>query len=328
MTDPRATTDDAADQVQLPAALRRAAWRTMDERGRRIPATGRTLSVHLASDESFAHVIARGKVLDLSRLGAKFSLDAEVPLDQIVHVRVVNDGDEMMLRLSGKLCWSQSGDDWRRAGMQFVSEVSAEEIEKLSREGYLDRRRWPRQPLLIKAMAQRQFDNTSFPVEVIDVSPEGCCLCSTEVAPNTTQLRLIFTAQADGQAIASVRVRWQSELAAGYVLGCEFADDESFQRLTKILDSREYGLASSTSGRAKTNAKSSKLAYRELIVAVLAILAALGASYSARTLGTAADFLVAVSLVIALAASWEFWRKGSQKEARTQNEHTFGRPST
>jgi hypothetical protein len=176
-----------------------------------------------------------GKLLDLSPGGAKVLLDAPLPFQQSVTLRLESDELELHLAMAARVCWIRpSGEDFR-VGFCFEPLLDHEVIERLLREGIMDRRRTTRDAIDRPATASWELNPQPTPVTVVDLSRGGFCLCAPLPAEPHSRLRLQVAGADEEFVEATANVQWRLQVPEGYLLGCSLTSQETSALLRSAL---------------------------------------------------------------------------------------------
>jgi hypothetical protein len=176
-----------------------------------------------------------GRLVDLSRGGVKISVDCCIPFDETVTLTAEFPEIHFEFHVLADVRWSRQGDgDTWLIGCCFKPGLPDETVERLSNEGYLERRCNPRYPISCDAEAQWELSDESVPVRIADFSAEGFCIVSPRVGKTGQQFQLELK-DSDGEPVrVAARMCWQSNAEDGYLVGAEFLNRSDSHRLWEI----------------------------------------------------------------------------------------------
>jgi hypothetical protein len=181
------------------------------------------------ADEPVAQVEAR--LLDISPGGAKLTLDVALAIDAAAELRLESPELGLDLVVPGRVCWARAeGPRWV-LGCAFQPPLPPEALEPFFEHGLLERRRNSRRVAVGRAVARWEMCEGETPVELLDYSTGGFCVRAPQRAQTDGRL-LLRLAGPDGvlrEVLA--KVRWQSAIVGGCVLGCEFQSAEGLRTL-------------------------------------------------------------------------------------------------
>ncbi len=179
--------------------------------------------------------VLKGKLLDLSRGGAKVAVSSCVPFDEVVKLTFKIPQLEMEFSVPGDVSWSRKGDDGRwMVGCCFCHGLPHDSIDRLAEAGFLERRKNARYPIAAKATAKWELSESSVPVVLQDFSVDGFCMLSSKAGRPGQRLRLRVEKPNGGYASISARMRWSIGTEEGHLVGCAFLNGHDAHHLWEI----------------------------------------------------------------------------------------------
>ncbi len=177
-----------------------------------------------------------GELIDLSRKGAKLSVDGPIPIEQKVNIRFRAAVVELDWLVAARICWTtpSDGDDWY-IGCALSEEVPEELMAQFARAGLINRRGSRRRLVSIPAVARCELDgDEGIEVCVKDFSTGGFRIFSPRTRRVGERL-LLRVPLADGNsANLAGRILWQVETDDGYMVGCSFLSPGAFDVLDRV----------------------------------------------------------------------------------------------
>ncbi len=138
-----------------------------------------------------------------------------------------------------------------RVACQFDEPLKDNVLAELADSGCFNRRAHERRPvaLEIKALPELSQGQGQFAVQIVDLSPGGCCLKSPQQVPSGYRIRLSAVRDAEAAATIPLRVQWQKTADDQYLVGCSFCHASGYQQLAA------QALDHSAPGSGKSGAK-------------------------------------------------------------------------
>ncbi len=175
-------------------------------------------------------VTSAADLLDLSRGGAKLVLDDSPGIGAALTLHF----DDLACAVPSTVCWSRVDENERCwVACSFDPPLPEEVLEALLQEGYLERRRDPREPVEIPAMARWPMGDP-VAVDVRDFSAGGLCLTAPHAAARGQRMLLHLGHGEDTQASALVEVQWCIRFDDGYLIGCSFLHREGLAAVRRM----------------------------------------------------------------------------------------------
>jgi hypothetical protein len=175
-------------------------------------------------------VTTAADLLDLSRGGAKLVLDDSPGIGAELTLHF----DHLACAVRSTVCWSRVDENERSwLACAFDPPLPEDVLEALLREGYLERRRDPREPVKIPAMARWPMGDP-VAVDVRDFSAGGLCLTAPHAAERGQRMLLHLGDDNGTPASAMVEVQWCIRFDDGYLIGCSFLHREGLAAVRRM----------------------------------------------------------------------------------------------
>jgi hypothetical protein len=177
----------------------------------------------------------RGNLLDLSRGGAKISLDRGLLFDESISLSVSIPEIDLQFTVDSTVVWCRAGDaDTWIAGCSFQSGLPAEVVDRLAAAGYLDRQASPRYPVALRGTVCWELSAGSVAAVVQDLSSEGFCMLCRKSGEPGQRLKLRLSSADGRQRMIAARSRWQIRTEEGFLVGCAFLNPYDFHVLWQM----------------------------------------------------------------------------------------------
>lgn len=123
--------------------------------------------------------------------------------------------------------------DGYRVACQFEAPLSDKVLDALSDNGSFNRRAHERRPvsLEIRATPELTQGQGQFAVQIVDLSPGGCCLKSPQQVPAGYRIRLSADCDAENTTAIPLRVQWQKPADHEVLVGCSFCHASGYALL-------------------------------------------------------------------------------------------------
>jgi hypothetical protein len=120
-----------------------------------------------------------------------------------------------------------------RVACQFDVPLTDELLAALSDSGSFNRRAHERRPVAldIKALPELSQGQGQFAVQIVDLSPGGCCLKSPQQVPSGYRIRLSADRDSEAAVAIPLRVQWQKPADDQFLVGCSFCHASGYQQL-------------------------------------------------------------------------------------------------
>ncbi len=186
-----------------------------------------------------------GMLQDLSSGGIRLLLETPIPLKKTIRLRIRAIDLDFDCTLSAEVCWIRSrGPNQWLLGCSFATEFPESALATLAQEGFLNRRKDPRNPISLTAFARQELNEDAINVRLEDYSCGGFRMYSpTCLTVGERVLVLVSGRNNESLAIAS-RVLWQLKADGGYFIGCCFLNHDSYGHLVQVIreqDPRKSG---------------------------------------------------------------------------------------
>jgi len=208
-------------------------------------------------------VSTSGMLQDLSNKGIRLVLQKPIPLRKTIEFKICAVGMEFDCNVAAEVCWMRArGPDQWLLGCSFTSEFSDNALDQLAVSGYVNRRKDPRCPVSIAALARQELMTEAIGVRLEDYSRGGCRVFSPIPMSVGERVMVILAGTNDATYSLAARALWQLKVQDGFFVGCCFLDNSSFGQLAQVVrqqdssavsdlvppeDSRPLGLASQLS---------------------------------------------------------------------------------
>jgi hypothetical protein len=188
-------------------------------------------------------VVTGGTLQDLSSTGIRLVLEKPIPLRKRIEFRIRTDESEFDWQVSAEVCWLRArGPDQWLLGCSFTSEFSETALDKLAVAGYVNRRKDPRLPISLAALARQELMSEAIGVRFEDYSRGGCRILSPSPLSVGERVMLIVAGPDDETFSLSARAVWQRQVAGGYSIGCCFINNSSYGHLSRIVRQQQKGV--------------------------------------------------------------------------------------
>ena len=230
-----------------------------------------SVTVSLYEAEKPHPSLAKGSLLDLSRGGAKISIDAPISPDETVLVCIDFTEYGLTIKQPAHACWLRfSGDGTWHAGLSFAEELPHRVVPRLIEVGYIERREEDRIPIDL-AGSVRDLSNTdrAHAVMLKDYSQGGVNL----LAPERRSLHdpFILEIRSGNGELRQILCEavWQKEHADSVRIGCRFLSSDAHQQVCDVVNRKEASEFTDVS-------TSSAWTFRHAVALVLALIMVYG----------------------------------------------------
>ncbi len=189
-----------------------------------------TISAHDSGE------VLAGIVSDLSLAGTK--LLAELPIAVATPVQIVLTSGQDRAVVAGVVRWATRGVQGKWSlGCLFDRNIDTGFFNGLAINGILERRRHPRQQVMVAASARRELGSRDLiPIRIVDYSDGGLCLLSQQgFAPGDRMLIAIATSEQTTSQIVA-RSEWIEKLQHSHRIGCSFLKPDSCARIRQAVE--------------------------------------------------------------------------------------------
>jgi hypothetical protein len=181
----------------------------------------------------------QGKLIDLSRSGAKVSISSPIPVDESFTLRIQVSELELDLTVNAEVCWMRpAGPDSWYLGCVFAGELPDHVLPKLALAGYVDQRQDTRYEISLDACARQELagDNV-MTVRLVNYSAGGFRLFSSQPANTGGRLLLELHDTSGGLVRIPAKAVWQLDAKDGHYVGCTFLNNDGFDVLAQLVKS-------------------------------------------------------------------------------------------
>ena len=173
-----------------------------------------------------------GVLSDLSPCGAKLLLPDCLQIAENVSVRIVIEELQIVIDVSGEICWSRPAEDGRwHAGFSFTPRIDAELLNHLASTGFIDRREHTRRIVDGTIQVYRELDAEPFESELTDYALGGFCMQTPTACRPGQRLRLCVPGEDGEQILVAGKVRWNMNLNERNIVGCLMNTPAQFELL-------------------------------------------------------------------------------------------------
>lgn len=182
-----------------------------------------------------------GQLYDLSRSGARISLDQQLPADESINLQILAPKVDLDFRMTAIVRWSQpSGTPQWYHGCSFSAELPNEVIDTLVSTGQLDRRRDERTRISLEAHVRQELEfGSTTSVLIEDYSFGGLRVFSPQAMQFGDRFLVEVYSEKHDPIRIPVRPQWQQAVSDGFAIGCSFLSHTAFRQLQQVLDHDE-----------------------------------------------------------------------------------------
>jgi hypothetical protein len=126
---------------------------------------------------------------------------------------------------------------------ELAEPLSETSIEKLVHSCNYNRRGGNRRPVTANVRARPELFPEALSIQVVDVSPGGCCLQSPVAVPVGLRVELFSWDDAGRVGAIVLRVKWQRPAEEGFLIGCEFAKPGGYSAFLALIADKSALLA-------------------------------------------------------------------------------------
>ncbi len=181
----------------------------------------------------------QGRLIDLSRSGAKVAISSPIPVDEAFTLRLQVSELGLNLTLNAEVCWMRpAGPDSWYLGCVFAGELPDHVLPKLAASGYVDQRQDARYEISLEASARQELAGDSLlNVRLVNYSAGGFRLFSSQPATPGGRLLLEMHDALGGLVRIPAKAVWQLEAEGGHHVGCCFLNNDGFDVLAQLVKS-------------------------------------------------------------------------------------------
>lgn len=193
------------------------------------------VEVHRSTGSESTTIEAR--LLDLSCGGAKIAAMTQLLLNENVIMTTKIEPLDGELEADAKVTWTRPFDgetSWM--GLSFDPEIPQEEIDRLARAGYVDRREHSREENESETYADWQIEDQRGRIKLKNVSEGGFCV-SSSASVDTGQHVILKLSRANKPPLSvPCIVTWQLCKEDSFLVGCAFVDKKHYAPVKRIMD--------------------------------------------------------------------------------------------
>ncbi len=215
---------------------------TIDREDPRLELVGNQfVTVTIESDDNRAEPnTVAAQLLNLSAAGAKLSVPLDLPRDKSIRIKLTLEEFALTIYLSGTVCWAaKEGTQSSLIGCRLSPTIPTSILEHVARGGTLDRRDEDRRPTenIVDLLRRRAARGPAEQAELRNYASGGVCLELSQPAELGEHIRVRFRQSASKSAVQfDVVVRWQMQQSDHYLIGCEYADSQSFELVKTVVE--------------------------------------------------------------------------------------------
>jgi hypothetical protein len=177
--------------------------------------------------------VCLGRLLDLSRSGARFRLPLDVPVANTLRVKIALSDLGMEFYVGASVCWTKPDDSgfWQ-LGCLLNPAIPAGLFERLSRGGRIDRRDTPRAQRTLNVPVFWELAGQRVEGVLQNYSRGGFCVLVDR--PGKPGQRLQVQLEGEQTLVVVAESEWQLASSEGYFVGCSFSNSRGFERLDEF----------------------------------------------------------------------------------------------
>lgn len=198
------------------------------------------VSVEIETDSDGESTKLDAELVDISRGGVRLRSRTSVSEKDGLTITIVSKGFSKSLSARAQVCWTTlapKGRYW--LGCSIEPKIPQALLDHLAANGILERRQDARQKVAITLFACWELDPTEFEVSILNIARGGICLSiSQDGNPGD---RICLTLPGDNQRTTYVlaTVCWQVKTDDGYVVGCRFCHQTSYEKLMQLANAQD-----------------------------------------------------------------------------------------
>ncbi len=177
-----------------------------------------------------------GRVVDISRRGAKFEFDGTLPSDDSALLRLKCEKVNWEVEIPGTIHWKHPNrsDGWW-VGCSFQKAVQPVALERLASAGIIDRRSEDRRTINTDVQVKLELREDQQGARLVDISHGGFKLWLPR-AVNAGE-RIVLTCfndlKTDFKSVG--RTCWTKSTGDGFFVGCSFVHRDGYQNLMQAM---------------------------------------------------------------------------------------------
>jgi len=171
-------------------------------------------------------------IINLTSRSVTVSTPETVPLQQQCAITILGEGGQVLFAAQATTQTLCNYDLARHTTCQWCNRIEDDALMLLANLGFYNRRKGNRKRVAITAPARQELSSGELlPVSVIDLSLNGCCIRSPIAVPEGNRLAIHPLGAKHANDTVFVRVKWQQQSGDNYLLGCEFTQKSSHDKL-------------------------------------------------------------------------------------------------
>jgi hypothetical protein len=185
------------------------------------------------------------ELIDFSAGGLRLRSDAPLVEDDSLTVTVdFKEPSEHTrpLTVRAQVCWATLAPKGQfYVGCTIEPAIPESLLEHLAASGILERRLEDRQETSITVTARWELDRVEWEATILNLSTGGVCVSIPQLGIVGDRLRLTVPNEKQPPTYVYVKARWQIGTEEGYVLGCDFGERGSYERLAAAANAQAAG---------------------------------------------------------------------------------------
>ncbi len=200
--------------------------------------------VNVAAADGTDTSASTGQLYDLSRSGARISLERQLKADEPISLQVLAPKVGVDFQMTAVIRWSQpSGTSQWYHGCSFSVDLPDDILEKLVSTGQLDRRRDERTRISLEAHVRQELESAATTSVLIeDYSFSGLRLFSPQLMKLGERLMVELYSEEHDPVRIPVRPHWQHAVSDGFSIGCSFLSHTAFRQIQQFTDPDEQAI--------------------------------------------------------------------------------------
>jgi hypothetical protein len=175
------------------------------------------------------------ELVDISQGGVRLRSKKPVAEKAELTMTIVPTGFPKSLSARARVCWTTlapKSSYW--LGCSIEPRIPQALLDHLAANGILERRHDSRQEVSMTLSACWELDPTTFEVSILNISRGGICLLISQDGHPGDRIRLTLPGDSGRPAYILTTVCWQVETEDGYVVGCSFCHQASYEKLLHL----------------------------------------------------------------------------------------------
>ena len=181
-----------------------------------------------AADEAIT-----GEVVDLSKGGAKLTVDQAIDSNTAVNVQLSCPYIDWAVEVPGTIHWKQPTSHSWYVGCSFGERLNDATIERLAVAGVIERRHDTRHAVNTDVSVKLELSHTPQPARLVDYSCGGFRLWLTESVQEGERIAIETSEASDVRTVG--KVCWKKPTGDGFFVGCAFVRNDGRLTLERQL---------------------------------------------------------------------------------------------